>query len=43
MNEVHTLSHSTWNCKYHIIFALELPKPEEDTESDISDPFTGSK
>ncbi len=21
MNEVHTLSHSTWNCKYHIVFA----------------------
>lgn len=20
MNEVHTLSHSTWNCKYHIVF-----------------------
>ena len=21
MNEVYTLSHSTWNCKYHIVFA----------------------
>ena len=21
MNEIHTLSHSTWNCKYHIVFA----------------------
>ena len=21
LNDVHTLSHSTWNCKYHIVFA----------------------
>ncbi len=21
LNDVHTLSHTTWNCKYHIVFA----------------------
>ena len=21
MNDMHTLSHSTWNCKYHVVFA----------------------
>lgn len=21
MNDVHSLSHSKWNCKYHIVFA----------------------
>ena len=21
MNDVHTLSHTTWNCKYHLVFA----------------------
>ena len=21
MTETHTLSHTTWNCKYHIVFA----------------------
>ena len=21
LNGVHTLSHTTWNCKYHIVFA----------------------
>ena len=20
-NDLHTLSHTTWNCKYHIVFA----------------------
>ena len=20
-NSIHTLSHTTWNCKYHIVFA----------------------
>ena len=22
-NSIHTLSHMTWNCKYHIVFALK--------------------
>ena len=21
LNGIHTLSHTTWNCKYHIVFA----------------------
>ena len=21
MEETHTLSHTTWNCKYHVVFA----------------------
>ena len=21
MNDMHTLSHSTWNCKYHVVFS----------------------
>lgn len=23
MTETHTLSHTTWNCKYHVVFALK--------------------
>lgn len=23
MNDIHSLSHSKWNCKYHIVFALK--------------------
>ena len=24
MNDIHSLSHSKWNCKYHIVFATEI-------------------
>ncbi len=23
MNDIHSLSHTKWNCKYHIVFALK--------------------
>lgn len=25
-NSIHTLSHTTWNCKYHIVFAPKYRK-----------------
>ena len=28
-NSIHTLSHTTWNCKYHIVFAPKYRRQEE--------------
>ena len=28
MTETHTLSHTTWNCKYHIVFAPKYRRKE---------------
>lgn len=27
-NSIHTLSHTTWNCKYHIVFAPKYRRQE---------------
>ena len=28
MNDIHSLSHSKWNCKYHIVFAPKYRRKE---------------
>lgn len=33
MNDINSLSHSKWRCKYHIVFAM----------IEFVDPFTGAK
>ena len=26
MNDINSLSHTRWNCKYHIVFAAKIPE-----------------
>lgn len=34
LNDINSLSHSKWNCKYHIVFAPKYRRLEEDKLGD---------
>ena len=39
LNDVHSLSHSKWNCKYHIVFAPKYRRKVFYGEKRNTDPF----
>ena len=46
MKDINSLSHTKWNCKYHIVFAPKYIKEDKMTEQltlDKIDPFMGSR
>ena len=38
-SSIHTLSHTTWNCKYHIVFALKYRRKVFLEENEGKDDF----
>lgn len=39
LNGIHALSHTTWNCKYHIVFALKYRRKVFLEENEGKDDF----
>ena len=42
-DDLHSLSHTKWNCKYHVVFAPKYRRRAFYEASRLEDPFTGKK